>query len=525
MNKGNIFNTKTAGTAQSMQRIVIVGGGTAGWMAAAAITRFLGGSPRDVTLVESDAIGIVGVGEATVPPIRSFNKMLGIAEADFLRATRGTIKLGIEFVNWGRIGDRYIHPFGAAGQDFHGVPFHQLLLREKANGRPADLPDDSMSATAARAGRYSPPREGERTPLSHIAHAYHFDARLYARFLRSYAEERGVSRQEGRITQVHRDGETGDVASVELESGQRIEGDLFIDCSGFRGLLIEETLGTGYEDWSDYLPMDRALAVPTANVGPPDPFTRATAHAAGWQWRIPLQHRTGNGIVFSSAFMEPDEAERILRSNLEGEALAEPRLLKFTTGMRKKAWSHNVIALGLSSGFLEPLESTSIHLIQHGIARLAALFPAKPINPAERDEYNRNLRETYQFIRDFLVLHYCATQRDDSPFWRHVQAMEIPDTLAHKLELWRAHGRLFPRETDMFEIPSWVAVLLGQNVWPESYDPVVDGLVADHVTAAFANMRNAYRQTAMQLPTHEEYLRRTGAWAADEMPQERRVAV
>lgn len=256
--------------------------------------------------------------------------------------------------------------------------------------------------------------------------------------------------------QVSRDGESGDVVSVELESGARIEGDLFIDCSGFRGLLIEETLGTGHDDWSHWLPMDRALAVPTANVGSPDPFTRATAHTAGWQWRIPLQHRTGNGIVFSSAFMSDDEAERSLRANLEGGILAEPRLLKFTTGVRKQAWNHNVIALGLSSGFLEPLESTSIHLIQHGTARLAALFPHKPISPAERTEYNCNLCETYQFIRDFLILHYRATERDDSAFWRQMRAMDIPDTLRHRLELWRAQGRLFPHESDMFMVPSWV---------------------------------------------------------------------
>jgi len=493
--------------------IVIVGGGTAGWMAAAALSRFFGNRRRSITLIESDEIGIVGVGEATIPPIRSFNSMLGIPEAEFLRETRGTIKLGIEFVNWGQVGDRYIHPFGANGQDFHGVPFHQIWLYDRANGGTGDLTDYSMCSVAAREGRFDQPKPGERTPLSHIAFAYHFDASLYARYLRKRAEYQGVIRREGKIIAVHRDGESGDVASVELEDGNRIEGDLFFDCSGFRGLLIEEALGTGYESWGQWLPMDSALAVPTSSVGPPNPYTRATAHSAGWQWRIPLQHRTGNGHVFCSQYMERDEAEQILRSNLEGEILAEPRLLRFQTGMRRKTWNHNVVSLGLASGFLEPLESTSIHLIQHGISRLVALFPGRNIDPVEREEYNVNLRAVYEYVRDFVILHYKVTHRDDSEFWRRVSAMSIPDSLQHRLDLWRAHGRIFPKEGDMFLTPSWSAVLFGQNYFPRRHDPVADNLNADHVRSSLTEMRRAYLETAKGLPTHEDYLRGINAWA------------
>lgn len=506
------LSTSKMADSQTLARIVIVGGGTAGWMAAAFLSRFFGNDDRTITVIESDEIGTVGVGEATIPPIRTFNSILQIPEEEFLRETRGTIKLGIEFVNWGRIGDRYMHPFGAHGQDFHGIPFHQIWLREHANGRGGKLSDYSMCIQAARLGRFAPPRVGERSPLQHIAHAYHFDASLYAAFLRKIAERQNVVRQEGRIMKVHRDGESGDVASVELASGQKVEGDLFFDCSGFRGLLIEEALETGFEDWSHWLPMDRALAVPTQNVGPPDPFTRSTAHGAGWQWRIPLQHRTGNGHVFCSAFMGEDEAENILRENVEGAVQAEPKLLKFETGMRKKAWNHNVVSLGLASGFIEPLESTSIHLIQHGITRFASLFPQKDIHPVERDEYNRNLRSVYEYVRDFVILHYKATQRTDTEFWRQLGAMAIPDSLQHRLELWKAHGRIFAQNSDMFVTPSWVSVLLGQNIWPASYDPIADSLVADHVTKALNDMRAAYRNTASGLPTHEQYLKQAGAW-------------
>ncbi|KLI63336.1 tryptophan halogenase [Aurantiacibacter marinus] len=496
----------------AVDRVVVVGGGTAGWMTAAAMSRYFNNGRRKVTVVESDAIGTVGVGEATIPPIKNFNAMLDIPENEFLKATRGTFKLGIEFVNWGQQGDRYFHPFGTYGQDLHGIQFHQLFLREAARGTAGSISDYSMSTVAAALGRFGRPAPGAKSLVSQMAYAFHFDAGLYAAYLRKMAEQQGAGRVEGRIVQVHRNGESGDVTSVELESGVIVEGDLFVDCSGFRGLLIEEALETGYEDWSHWLPMDSALAMPTANVGSPPPFTRATAHTAGWQWRIPLQHRTGNGHVFSSAYMQAEEAERILRDHVEGEPLADPRLLRFTTGMRKKAWNHNVISLGLSAGFIEPLESTSIHLIQNGIARLFALFPEKAISPVERDEYNRGMRELYEDVRDFIILHYKATQRGDSEFWRYVRDMDVPESLARKIELWRLHGRIFRENAELFTMPSWTAVMLGQNIWPERYDPIADTLDEQRVASAMAQMREGYRATAQALPSQEEFLRQSGAW-------------
>ena len=492
--------------------VVIVGGGAAGWMAAAALTRYFNDGRRTITVVESDAIGTIGVGEATIPPIRNFNAMLDIPENEFLRETRGTFKLGIEFLNWGRQGDRYFHPFGAHGQDLHGIPFHQLFLRERARGGAGDIAQYSMSSAAAAARRFARPGAGAQPPLAELNHAFHFDAGLYAAYLRRLAERQGAIRHEGRIVRVERDGESGDVLAVLLEDGARIAGQLFVDCSGFRALLIEETLGGGFEDWSRWLPMDSALAMPTANPGSPDPFTRATAHGAGWQWRIPLQHRTGNGHVFSSPYIEVAEAERILRENVEGEALAEPRLLRFTTGMRRRAWVGNVVALGLSAGFIEPLESTAIHLVQNGIQRLFALFPESRVDPLERDEYNRGMRALYEDVRDFVILHYKATQRDDTEFWRYVRHMDVPDSLARRMELWRLHARVFRENAELFALPSWVAVMLGQNLWPARYDPIADTLDPAKVADAMAQMREAYRAAAARLPTQEGFLKQAGAW-------------
>jgi tryptophan halogenase len=495
-------------------RVVIVGGGTAGWMAAAALSRFLFNGRRTITVVESDAIGTIGVGEATIPAIINFNNMLGIDENEFLKATRGTFKLGIEFVNWGRVGDRYIHAFGALGEDLQGLPFHQLWLRERERGDPGPIADYCISAVAAELGRFGRPVPDSRSPLSRIFYAFHFDASLYAGFLRGIAERQGTRRREGRIVKVHRDGESGDVASVELEGGERVEGDLFIDCSGFRALLIEEELGTGWEDWSHWLPCDRAITVPSALAGPPDPFTRATAHSAGWQWRIPLQHRMGNGHVFSSRFMDEDAAREVLLANLEGEALAEPRTIRFSTGRRKLSWSHNVVALGLSSGFLEPLESTSIHLIQAAVHHLLALFPGKPISPLEREEFNRRMCDLYEDVRDFVILHYKLTQRGDTPFWRYVRDMDVPESLTRRMELWRLHGRIFREGVELFTTSSWIAVLLGQNLWPNTYDPIADSLDEEKVAQALRRMRDAFRKSAETLPTQEQFLRRAGAWAA-----------
>jgi tryptophan halogenase len=487
-------------------------------MAAAAFSRFLNKGRRRSMLVESDAIGTVGVGEATIPPIVDFNRMLDINENEFLRATRGTFKAGIEFVNWGELGKRYFHPFGFYGHDLHGIAFHQLWLRETMRGgAPGDIGQYCMSAAAAALGRFARPGPGAKPPLSQLLYAFHFDAGLYARFLRTIAERQGTERREGKIVKAHRDGESGDVLSVELEGGERVEGDLFIDCSGFRALLIEQELGSGWHDWSHWLPCDRAIAVPTALAGPPDPFTRSTAHGAGWQWRIPLQHRMGNGMVFSSRFAEEDAAREVLLANLEGDVLAEPRTIRFETGRRKSSWSHNVVALGLSAGFVEPLESTSIHLIQNGIQRLLALFPDKPISPLERDEYNRGMGELYDDLRDFVILHYKATQRDDSELWRYVSSMEVPESLARKMQLWRLHGRVFREGHELFGPVSWVAVMLGQNLWPDAYDTIADSLDERKVSEAMAQMREDYRKAAEALPNQQQFLRMAGAWAAEEM--------
>jgi len=488
-----------------IRKIVIVGGGTAGWMAAAAFSALLD-KAVEIILVESDEIGTVGVGEATIPPLIAFNNMLGINEDAFLAASQGTFKLGIEFVDWGGPGERYFHPFGPHGQDYSGVHFHQLYLREKKRHPLPDIRHWSMSGAAAELGRFARPGPDSRLPLSQLAYAFHFDAGLYARFLRGYAEKNGVRRVEGKIVEARVDGESGHVRAVTLADGTAIEGELFIDCSGFRGLLIEEKLGTGYEDWSRWLPCDRAVAVPSRLPGPPEPFTRSTARAAGWQWRIPLQHRMGNGIVYSSAHLERGDAEALLLANLEAEALAEPRHLAFTAGRRRRAWNANVVSLGLSSGFVEPLESTSIHLIQSGIAKLLALFPDRRFDPAERDEYNRQMKDVFEDVRDFIILHYKATRRDDSDFWNYCRTMDVPDSLAGKLELWRSKGRLFREGRELFGTPSWVAVLLGQGIVPEEQEPAVNAIDAEEAAEAIEKMRVSYRRMAEHMPSHADFI-------------------
>jgi tryptophan halogenase len=488
--------------------VVIVGGGTAGWMAAAALSRFLDNGYSRVTLVESEAIGTIGVGEATIPPIVNFNALLGINENDFLAATKATFKLGVEFVDWGAVGERYLHPFGFPGHDLHGVPFHQLYLREAARRPLPPIADYTMSGAAARRGKFARPGREAQSPIAKLFYAFHFDAGLYARMLRDYAERLGAVRIEGRVVDVAQRGEDGFVTAITLEDGRQVAGDLFIDCSGFRGLLIEQTLGTGYDDWSHWLPCDRALAVQSELTGPPDPFTRATAHGCGWQWRIPLQHRMGNGFVYPSAFTSDDDALATFTAHVEGKMLGEPRRLSFTTGMRKRAWNANVIALGLSSGFVEPLESTSIHMIQAGIARLLALFPDKRFDPVERDEYNKALHNLYEDVRDFIVLHYHATRRTDSPLWNHCRTMAIPDSLATKLALWRGKGRSFRDNAELFATPSWAAVMLGQNIVPEGYDPIADSLDPDKVALELERVRRSFADTAERMPAHGEFIAR-----------------
>ena len=490
----------------TIRNVVIVGGGTAGWMAAAALSRYLDNGCTKTTLIESEEIGTIGVGEATIPPLISYNQMLGINENDFVAATKATFKLGIEFVNWGGIGERYFHPFGGYAQDLQGVHFHQLYLRERKRRVMQDVSAWSMCAVAAAQRRFGRPGQGARPPLTGLRYAFHFDAGLYAAFLRTYAEASGAHRIEGKIVDVKLDGESGNVRSVVLGDGRTVEGDLFIDCSGFRGILIEQALGTGYEDWTHWLPCDRAIAVPCSYSGNPDPFTRSTAYPAGWQWRIPLQHRMGNGIVYSSAHVSDDDARELLLSNLEGETLADPRPLSFNTGRRKLAWNRNVISLGLSSGFVEPLESTAIHLIQTGISKLLALFPDRRFNPVERDEYNRQVQATFEDVRDFIILHYNATKRDDSEFWNYCRTMSLPDSLKAKMALWRAKGRVFRDELELFATPSWVAVMLGQGIVPQEYEPIADALDEEKVASALEQMRQAILQTAESLPSHGDFI-------------------
>jgi tryptophan halogenase len=490
----------------SIRDVVIVGGGTAGWMAAAAFSRFLNNGYTKITLIESEEIGTIGVGEATIPPLIAFNSLLGINENEFVSATQATFKLGIEFVNWSRIGHRYFHPFGSMGQDLQGVAFHQLYLREAKRRQMPPITDWAMSAVAAAQGKFARPGPAAQFPLNQMLYAFHFDAGLYARFLRGFAERGGVRRLEGKVVDVTLRGEDGFVESVALADGQVVEGELFIDCSGFRGLLIEQALHTGYEDWTHWLPCDRAIAAPCKLPPTLDPFTRSTAHTAGWQWRIPLQHRMGNGHVYSSAFMSDDEAERILVENLEGELTADPRRLSFTTGRRKQSWNKNVVALGLSSGFVEPLESTSIHLIQAGIARLIELFPDKRFNPLERDEFNKRLEQGYEWVRDFIILHYKATERDDSEFWKQCAAMEIPDKLQEKIDQFRNKGRVFADGLELFNTVSWVAVMLGQHIVPEEYNPVVDGLDENKIAQALEQMRAGFADIGQRLPSQAEFI-------------------
>jgi tryptophan halogenase len=500
--------------SRNLRSIVIAGGGSAGWMAAAALGKALGGTVR-ITLVESEEIGTVGVGEATIPPIQLFNSILGIDEGEFLHATRGTIKLGIEFVDWLRPGHRYFHPFGSFGDDFGLTVFHQHWLRARALGAPEPFEAYSLNHQAAYAGRFRKPVPGLAPVFTTFAYAYHFDAGLYARLLRDYAEQRGVERLEGLIAQVERDAEGGDIRSLVLRDGRRIEGDFFLDCTGFRALLIGGALEVPYEDWSAMLPVDRALAVPTERIEAPVPFTRSTARPAGWQWRIPLQHRTGNGHVYASGFIDDEAAREVLLANLDAPPTGEMRQLRFTTGRRARMWERNCVAVGLASGFLEPLESTSIHLVQAAVTRLLALFPSRDDDPLLRREYNLQSAAEFERIRDFLVLHYKATERSDSDFWNHVRTMAVPDTLAEKIELFAATGRLAERGRDLFQPSSWLAVMMGQGIMPRSHDPLTATIPPQGLAKILAAMRATITQAVAQMPAHEEQLRAMGGLSPD----------
>lgn len=488
-----------------ISRVVVVGGGAAGWMAAAALAKVLGPSGPVITLIESEAIGIVGVGEATIPPIRAFNALIGLDEATFVRETQGTFKLGIEFVDWTRLGHRYFHPFGVYGHDFGSAPFEAVWRAARRAGKAEPLNAYSVCARAAAQERFAPLPQSAGGPPP-MGYAFHFDATLYARLLRAHAEAAGVIRREGKVVEVGVRGADGFVESVTLESGERIVGDLFIDCSGFRSLLLGQALQTPFRDWSRWLPNDRALAVPSANVGPPAPFTRSTAREAGWQWRIPLQHRTGNGYVFSSAHVSVDEARATLLAGLDGAALAEPRLLSFQAGRREAFWVKNVVALGLASGFLEPLESTSIHLIQAGIARLLEMLPTKAFEPADTRRYNRLMAAEFENVRDFLVLHFHVTQRDDTAYWRDLRTMDLPDSLAERLAIYRASGRIFRESDELFTKTSWLAVLEGQEAAVLGEDPLALSVPIEAASALLARIAELAKVAAAGMPTHADFI-------------------
>ena len=488
-----------------VRRVVILGGGTAGWMTAAALSRSLG-SGVAITLLESDAIGTVGVGEATIPTIHWFNELVGIDEAAFLRTTQATFKLGIEFVDWTAPGHRYFHPFGQFGAALPGVAFHHRWLKAQAEGLDVPLSALSLAAALAAQGRFAKPTGDARSILSTLGYAYHFDAGLYAAYLRRLSEGAGVTRIEGTLHHVERDATTGFVTALTTERGERIEGELFIDCSGFRALLIAGEMGEGYEDWSHWLPCDRAVAVPCARVAPTTPYTRSTARAAGWQWRIPLQHRTGNGYVYASANLSDDAAAATLLGSLDGEPMAEPRFLRFTAGTRRRPWRGNVVAIGLSSGFLEPLESTSIHLIQSGIAKLLTLFPNRDFDPALSDRFNAVFARDMDGIKDFLILHYHATSGRDDPLWRHCRTMPLPDSLRAREEQYRRSGRIILESDELFREASWLAVLNGQGIVAGGYNPLADAIDGATNRAQVRQIAEVVARAAPTLPMHDAAL-------------------
>jgi tryptophan 7-halogenase len=491
---------------QTIKKVLIVGGGTSGWMTAAVLLHSLGKSYQ-IQLIESDEISTVGVGEATIPSIINFNSLIGIDENDFMKETQATFKLGIQFRNWGNRGESYIHGFGSMGQDTGVVDFHHYWLKMYHQGKVDRLDDYSINLLACETNKFMRANTDiPNSPIADIRHAFHFDAGLYAKYLRSYSEKLGVVRTEGKIVSVQTNHDSGFVTSVTMENGDRHFADLFVDCSGFRGLLIEQTLSTGYDDWSRWLPCNSALAVPCESVSPLVPYTRSTAHSAGWQWRIPLQSRIGNGHVFCNNFMSEDEATAHLLNNLDGRALAEPRLIKFVTGKRKKMWNKNVVAIGLASGFMEPLESTSIHLIQQGAIRLVEFFPNQGFNQADINEFNRQSDTEFEQIRDFIILHYKATQRTDSDFWNYCRTMDIPDTLKSKIELFASNGRIFRDNNELFGESSWLQVMFGQGIKPAGYHPLTDNVAPDKIEKMVVQVKQVMHAVVNRMPTHETFI-------------------
>jgi len=482
-----------------IQNIVIAGGGTAGWMAAAAFSKLLGKN-LNITLVESDDIGTIGVGEATIPPIKTFHKLLGINEQEVMRATHATFKLGIGFENWGQENDQYIHSFGVTGKECWAGEFHHFWLHGLRKGINFDFGDYCYELQAAKANKFA---LSNNTPINY---AYHLDATLYASYLREFSEKLGVNRVEGKIEQVTKDNQTGEINSLTLASGQVVDGDFFVDCTGFQGLLIEQALHTGFDDWSHWLPCDRAVAVQTKAVAAPLPYTRSIAHKNGWQWKIPLQNRVGNGLVYCSKYCSDEEAVSQLTSGIDGDMITEPRVIKFNTGRRRKGWNKNCVAFGLSSGFIEPLESTSIHLIMSGIIRLLRLFPFDGIQQSAIDEYNNKLDSELNAVRDFIILHYKATQREDSNFWLHCKNMEIPTSLRHKMQLFKDTGRVFLDDGDIFRVDSWTQVMLGQGIMPEQYHKIADIMSDKELENFMATLKSSITNAVEKLPSHGEFV-------------------
>ena len=500
---------------EPLKDVVIVGGGTAGWIAAAALSKILG-QRLNITLIESDSIGTVGVGEATIPQIRRLNAVLGIDENDVLQKIQGTFKLGIQFNNWGQVGESYLHTFGDTGINLSGVHFHHYWLRARGSNQATDFWDYSLHEAAAYSNKFGRLDRVGNTTMTGLAYAFHFDASLYAAYLRRIAEVNGVKRVEGIVSDVALCGETGNISKLTLDDGSQISGELFVDCTGFRALLIGQALGVGYEDWSHWLPVNRALAVGSKRLNPLPPYTSATAHEAGWQWRIPLQHRTGNGHVFCDQFTSEEDALDQLVSTLNSKPLGEPKRLFFRTGRRQVFWKRNCLALGLASGFMEPLESTSIHLVQSHIDHLISLFPQFGISEADIDAYNTRVGIEMERIRDFLILHYKLTQRDDSEFWRYVQDMEVPETLTDRIRLFSDNARVFKDPNDLFKETSWVQVMMGQGLTPKGYSVLADRISDDQLVEFMSNTRDIVRSTASQLPLHSDFIQRNCAADAHE---------
>jgi tryptophan halogenase len=478
---------------------VIAGGGTAGWVAAAGLSHQFHGI-LDITLIESEEIGTIGVGESTIPPIRTFNRLLGINEQEFMRATAATFKLGISFENWGQPGDRYIHPFGVTGKSTWACEFHHFWMHALQRGIRSELGEFCLEHQAALAHKFA------TSPKSEINYAYHLDAAIYAKFLRKFSEGFGAKRVEGKIKEVKQDPESGFIDALVLESGQVIEGDLFIDCTGFRGLLIEQTLKSGYEDWMHWLPCDSAVAVQTESTGPAVPYTRAIAHEAGWRWRIPLQHRVGNGLVYCSRHMSDAEATEKLMREVDGKAIIQPRVIKFRTGRRLKTWNKNVVALGLASGFVEPLESTSIHLVMTGVTRLIHLFPFGGVTQSFIDQYNDESRMEAEKVRDFIILHYHVTEREDTPFWRECKQMQVPESLQRRIDMFKDRAHAWQSEGELFRVDSWTHVMFGQRLKPAHYHGLTQAISDQDLSKLIENIRGTIANVVQRMPTHQEFL-------------------